>query len=160
MPVVFSYCERCKARIAIELPADIVSKYTVFPFAYTYVHGDPPHALIIYLDHTLTERGHQVSDIHEIQSKENPPAPETVTIVAETAPETASTAQSGRMVPILITGLDHFRLSTNEFRILERCDGQRTIKEIAEELGIQFFVVMRILLDFQKRGAVTIEKRF
>jgi hypothetical protein len=159
MPVVFSYCEKCKARVAIELPADIASRYTVFPFAYTYIHGDPPHALIIYLDQTLTERGHEVSDIHGVQSKESPPPPETVTIVAETRPE-SSTAQSGRMVPTLTTSLDQFRLSTNEFRILERCDGQRTIKEIAEELGIQFFVVMRILLDFQKRGAVTIEKRF
>ena len=160
MPVVFSYCEKCKARVAIELPADIASRYTVFPFAYTYIHGDPPHALIIYLDQTLTERGHEVSDIHGVQSQESPSPPETVKIVAETTPETAPTAQSGRMVPTLITSLDQFRLSTNEFRILERCDGQRTIKEIAEELGIQFFVVMRVLLDFQKRGAVAIEKRF
>lgn len=159
MPIVFSYCEKCKARVAIELPADIASRYTVFPFAYTYIHGDPPHALIIYLDQTLTERGHEVSDIHGVRSEESPPPPEAVTIVAETAPETTSTTQSGRMVPLLVVDLDQFRLSTNEFRILERCDGQRTIKEIAEELGIQFFVVMRILLDFQKRGAVTIEKR-
>jgi hypothetical protein len=105
-------------------------------------------------------RGHEVSDIHGVESKESPPPPEAVTIVAETEPEPVSATQSGRMVPTLITSLDKFRLSTEEFRILERCDGQRTIKEIAEEVGIQFFVVMRILLDFQKRGAVTIEKRF
>jgi hypothetical protein len=136
-----------------------VSRYTVFPFAYTYIHGNPPHALIIYLDQTLTERGHEVSDIHGVGSEAPPPPPEKVTIIAESAPEPGSSSQEGRMVPILVTGLDQFRLSTNEFRILERCDGQRTIKEIAEELGIQFFMVMRILLDFQKRGAVTIEKR-
>lgn len=159
MPVVFSYCEKCNARVAIELPSDIVSRYTVFPFAYTYIHGNPPHALIIYLDQTLTERGHEVSDIHGVSSEEKPPPPETVTIVAESAPAPTPISQSGRMVPLLVAGLDQFRLSANEFRILERCDGQRTIKEIAEELGIQFFVVMRILLDFQKRGAVTIEKR-
>ncbi len=159
MPVVFSYCEKCKARIAIELPADIASRHSVFPFAYTFIHGNPPHALIIYLDQTLTERGHEVSDIHGIDSDTSPPPPEQITIKAETAQDSTPTSQSGRMVPRLIESLDQFRVSTNEFRILERCDGQRSIKEIAEELGIQFFVVMRILLDFQKRGAVTIEKR-
>ena len=159
MPIVFSYCEKCKARVAIELPSDIASRYTVFPFAYTYIHGNPPHALIIYLDQTLTERGHEVSDIHGISSEKSPPPPEMVTILAKSAPEPTPTTQSGRMVPRLVAGLDQFRLSTNEFRILERSDGQRTIKEIAEELGIQFFVVMRILQNLQKRGVVTIEKR-
>ena len=64
MPVVYTYCEKCKAYIAIDVPPDIIDRQNVFPFPYSYVHGEPAHVITIYLDQDLVERGHEVSEIH------------------------------------------------------------------------------------------------
>ena len=38
MPVVYTYCEKCKAYIAIDVPPDTIQRQNVFPFPYSYVH--------------------------------------------------------------------------------------------------------------------------
>jgi len=165
MPTVVAFCEKCNTYVTIKLPADIVSRHTVFPFPYTYVHGSPPHALIVYLDQNLIERGHEVSDIHPsdipAMSKGDYQISDTASPSSQkqAAAMTAMGVRSRRIVPCLTTDLDKYRLSINEFRVLNLCDGKRTIQEIADELGMQFFACMRILLDFRRRGIVTFEKR-
>jgi len=58
-----------------------------------------------------------------------------------------------------VADLSKQKLSITEFRLLNLCDGQTTIQDIAEKLGLQFFVAMRMLLDLQKRRIVDFEKR-
>jgi len=163
MPTIVAFCEKCNTYVTIKLPDDILSRHTVFPFPYTYVHGSPPHALIVYLDRNLVERGHEVSDIDPStlttpdrgveQTGDAPSRPSRSVMPA------AGGVQSRRIVPRLTVDLNKQRLSINEFRVLNLCDGRRTIQEIADELGMQFFACMRILLDFRRRGFVTFEKR-
>jgi hypothetical protein len=161
MPVVYTYCEKCKAYIAIDVPPDIIQRQTVFPFPYSYVHGDPAHVITIYLDQDLVERGHEVSEIHGGAPAE-PPQPATKTSKAETqAPPTPMVGvKSRRIVPRVVADLDKQKLSITEFRMLSLCDGKATLQEIGEKMGLQFFIAMRMLLDLQKRGLVDFEKRF
>jgi len=162
MSTLYAYCDRCSAYITIELPPDVISEHTVYPFPYTYVHGDPPHALTIYLDQDLIERGHEVSELHPESrvgvGKALPPAAPAAPAMA-TPPPSSMTAASRRIVPHVTADLTKQKLSITEFRLLNLCDGHTTIQDIAEKLGLQFFVAMRMLLDLQKRGLVDFEKR-
>ncbi len=158
MPVVYTYCEKCKAYIAIDVPPDIIKRQTVFPFPYSYIHGDPQHVITIYLDQDLVERGHEVSEIHTgaeaevTQSARSGPT-------AVSRPATMVGTQSRRIVPRVVADLDKHKLSITEFRMLSLCDGKATLQEIAEKMGLQFFIAMRMLLDLQKRELVDFEKR-
>jgi hypothetical protein len=163
MSTLYAYCDRCAAYITIELPPDVISEHTVYPFPYTYVHGDPPHALTIYLDQDLVERGHEVSELHpesrlgpaKAPAPPSPPAPAT----EPPAPPPMTAGGSKRIVPHVLADLTRQKLSITEFRLLNLCDGRTTIQDIAEKLGLQFFVAMRMLLDLQKRRIVDFEKR-
>jgi len=163
MSTLYAYCDRCSAYITIELPPDVISEHTVYPFPYTYVHGDPPHALTIYLDQDLVERGHEVSELHpdsrvgvgRVPPSAAPPAP----AMSTPPPSPTAAVASRRIVPHVIVDLAKQKLSITEFRLLNLCDGHTTIQDIAEKLGLQFFVAMRMLLDLQKRGLVDFEKR-
>jgi len=161
MPVVYTYCEKCKAYIAIDVPPDTIQRQTVFPFPYSYIHGDPTHVITIYLDQDLVERGHEVSEIHaanEAEVTQSPASSRTTPTTSTTTPMVGT--RSRRIVPRVIADLDKQKLSITEFRMLSLCDGKTTLQEIAEKMGLQFFIAMRMLLDLQKRGLVDFEKRF
>ena len=158
MPVVYTYCEKCKAYIAIDVPPDTIQRQTVFPFPYSYVHGEPNHVITIYLDQDLVERGHEVSEIHagnQVEVAQPPPSGTT----APAPPTSMVGTKSRRIVPRVIADLDKQKLSITEFRMLSLCDGQTTLQEIADKMGLQFFIAMRMLLDLQKRKLVDFEKR-
>lgn len=158
MPVVYTYCEKCKAYIAIDVPPDIIKRQNVFPFPYSYIHGDPQHVITIYLDQDLVERGHEVSEIHTGAEAEvtQPAGSGPPTFVK---PSAMVGTQSRRIVPRVVADLDKHKLSITEFRMLSLCDGKATLQEIAEKMGLQFFIAMRMLLDLQKRELVDFEKR-
>lgn len=159
MPVVYTYCEKCKAYIAIDVPQDIIGRQNVFPFPYSYVHGDPQHVLTIYLDQDLVERGHEVSEIHAGNQAEVTTQPQSDTPTAPVPSTPMVGVKSRRIVPHVAADLDKKKLSITEFRLLSLCDGKITLQEIAEKMGLQFFIAMRMLLDLQKRGLVDFEKR-
>jgi len=160
MPVVYTYCEKCKAYIAIDVSPDIIQRQNVFPFPYSYVHGDPSHVITIYLDQDLVERGHEVSEIHAgNEVKVSQPQPGAPQPTAPTSRQMVGT-KSRRIVPRVVADLEKQKLSITEFRMLSLCDGKLTLQEIAEKMGLQFFIAMRMLLDLQKRGLVDFEKRF
>ncbi len=167
--IVYTYCERCKAYIAIELPANIVQKQAVYPFPYSYIHGNPAHVLTIYLDQDLVERGHEISDIHpasQVEASQSSAQPSSMSppSAGRTAQQprvtpSVRTATSKRIVPVVIANLDRKRLSVTEFRLLSLCDGKTTLQEIAEQMGLQYFVAMRMMLELQKQGLVDFKKR-
>lgn len=159
MPVVYTYCEKCKAYIAIDVPPDTIQRQTVFPFPYSYVHGEPQHVITIYLDQDLVERGHEVSEIHAGNQVEVTQPPSSGAVTPAPPPSMVGT-KSRRIVPRVIADLEKQKLSITEFRMLSLCDGQTTLQEIADKMGLQFFIAMRMLLDLQKRKLVDFEKRF
>ncbi len=158
MPVVYTYCEKCKAYIAIDVPPEVIERQNVFPFPYSYVHGDPAHVITIYLDQDLVERGHEVSEIHAGNQAEITKSPVSPSTSSSTAAPMVGT-QSRRIVPRIVADLEKQKLSITEFRMLSLCDGKITLQEIADKMGLQFFIAMRMLLDLQKRGLVDFEKR-
>lgn len=162
MSMIYTYCEKCAVYITIELPSDILSRYSVFPFPYTFVHGDPPHALTIYLDQDLVERGHEISDVQPqgqvITSTSPPSTPESAPTPTPTPAEPKIIMRGGQITPVVTTDLQKHKLSVMEFRLLNLCDGKRSLQEISVELGIQTFACMRMVLELQKRGIVKIKK--
>jgi hypothetical protein len=51
-------CDICKTQHKVQLPADLASKHTHFPFSYFHLHGDAKDVLAtLYLDANLKVRG-------------------------------------------------------------------------------------------------------
>jgi hypothetical protein len=158
MSMIYTFCEKCQAYITIELPPDIHRRHSVYPFPYTFVHGDPPHALTIYLDQDLVERGHEISDVQPEGQVHRSVSPDITPGPAMTAGIHKEIPRGGLITPIVTTDLQKHKLSVMEFRLLSLCDGKRSLQDISTELGLQTFTCMRMVLDLQKRGILTIEK--
>ncbi len=57
-PMAEYVCDVCKSQHKVELPADLASKHTHFPFSYFHLHGDAKDVLsTLYLDANLKVRG-------------------------------------------------------------------------------------------------------
>lgn len=62
-------CPSCNQKFDIELPDDILEGKKRFPFEYLYIHGNPPHAMGIFLDGNLSVREILVHNDLGMQSK-------------------------------------------------------------------------------------------
>lgn len=67
-------CDACGQQHKVQLPEDLASRHTQFPFAYFYLHGDAKDVLsTLYLDADLKIRGAETqrleTDLDDIFSK-------------------------------------------------------------------------------------------
>lgn len=53
---VTTNCSICQKNIEIEVPEDIAKDREFYPFEYIDIHGDPEHALMLFLDQNLSVR--------------------------------------------------------------------------------------------------------
>ena len=61
------FCQKCKKNLEVEIDSSIVENAPYLPVPYAYVHGDPLHILIIYLDRDFKVRGTDLSEYVNIQ---------------------------------------------------------------------------------------------
>jgi hypothetical protein len=61
------FCKICDKKIVVEVDEDEVKNSPVDPTTITHVHGDPPHALTIYLDKNLFVRGIDTARITSVE---------------------------------------------------------------------------------------------
>jgi hypothetical protein len=59
-------CPVCKAEIKYGVEMELLRNVTKFPYAHIVLHGDPLHAIIIYLDANFTARGVESAESIEI----------------------------------------------------------------------------------------------
>ncbi|MEM2637637.1 MAG: hypothetical protein QXL15_04760 [Candidatus Korarchaeota archaeon] len=62
------FCQKCNNNLNIELETSIVENAPYLPVPYAYVHGEPLHILIIYLDRDFKVRGTDLSEYVSIQA--------------------------------------------------------------------------------------------
>lgn len=62
------WCPKCRANISINVDTKIVENSSYYPVPYAYVHGEPLHILIIYLDRDFKVRGADLSEYVAVQS--------------------------------------------------------------------------------------------
>ncbi len=53
-------CSICKATLTLELPMNITENRDYYPFEYIHIHGEPEHAIMIFLDKNLAVRDSMV----------------------------------------------------------------------------------------------------
>ena len=56
MKKVYANCSICKSQLTIELSTDIAKDREFYPFEYINIHGNPEHALMLFLDQNLAIR--------------------------------------------------------------------------------------------------------
>lgn len=61
------FCKICDKKIVVEVDEDKVKNSPVDPTTITHVHGDPPHAVTIYLDKNLFVRGIDTARITSVE---------------------------------------------------------------------------------------------
>ena len=68
---IYTVCALCQNRtIKIEVDKDLAENREYYPFEYLNVHGNPPHALMLFLDRNLSVRDKMVySDLHIAKSQ-------------------------------------------------------------------------------------------
>lgn len=59
-------CPVCKLEIKFGVELEILHTVTKYPYAHLVLHGDPIHALIIYLDANFSVRGVETAESIEI----------------------------------------------------------------------------------------------
>jgi hypothetical protein len=63
-PMAEYVCDVCKKQHKVELPKDLASSHTHFPFSYFHLHGDAKDILsTLYLDANLKVRGVEVTKL-------------------------------------------------------------------------------------------------
>jgi hypothetical protein len=63
-------CSFCNDRIEITVPADLAQNRDYYPFEYLNIHGNPEHAIMLFIDKNLTVRDTIVyEDLNFIKSK-------------------------------------------------------------------------------------------
>jgi hypothetical protein len=57
-----TFCHACKQDVKVTLPKAIVENADSYPVSHAYLHGDPAHVLIVYIDRQYLIRGTELSD--------------------------------------------------------------------------------------------------
>ncbi|MFX1564745.1 MAG: hypothetical protein ACFFCH_02020 [Promethearchaeota archaeon] len=57
-----TFCHGCQQDIKVTLPKAIVENASSYPVSHAYLHGDPAHVLIVYIDRQYLIRGTELSD--------------------------------------------------------------------------------------------------
>lgn len=113
-------CDICGEEFSIRIEKEYLKDVKRFPFSYTFVHGAPPHAVVVYLDKDLNVRGTETSDLTSIKSGElHSPA---VNVTPETRP-ILSRSDIGKL-----------EMDGETVFILREIDGELTVNEIAEKV--------------------------
>ena len=53
---ISAFCNICNKQVDVIVPADLAEDRDSYPFGYVDVHGDPQHALMLFLDYQLNVR--------------------------------------------------------------------------------------------------------
>jgi hypothetical protein len=62
-----TFCHGCQQDIQVKLPKAIVEQAQSYPVSHAYLHGDPEHVLIIYVDREYLIRGTELSETVTIE---------------------------------------------------------------------------------------------
>ena len=67
---IIADCSACRKKVEIQVPEDIAKNRDYYPFEYIDIHGDPEHALMLFLDQNLSLRDTMVyKDLKIAQQK-------------------------------------------------------------------------------------------
>ena len=69
MTVVTVTCPKCHQKLEVDIDPSIIENAHFWPVPYGYVHGDPMHVVIIYLDKQFKVRGLDVSEYVRVEAK-------------------------------------------------------------------------------------------
>ncbi len=57
-----TYCHGCEHDIDVTIQKIIIENANSYPVTHAYLHGDPPHVLVLYVDHQYLLRGTELSE--------------------------------------------------------------------------------------------------
>ncbi len=70
---IFADCSVCKKRIEIKVPVHLAEDREYYPFEFINIHGNPEHALMLFIDKNLTIRDTMVyEDLHILKERKKP----------------------------------------------------------------------------------------
>lgn len=55
--IYYGKCTICGEEIEIIIPFDTLQTVQYYPFEYSFIHGDPPHGMLLYIDANWAIRG-------------------------------------------------------------------------------------------------------
>lgn len=62
-----TYCHGCQQDIKVTLPKAVIENAQSYPVSHAYLHGEPAHVLIIYIDRQYLVRGTELSETVSVE---------------------------------------------------------------------------------------------
>jgi uncharacterized protein YcgL (UPF0745 family) len=136
------FCNQCKKQLILKVENSRRDSADRFPFEYLYIHGEPQHALTLYLDKDMQVRG--VELVKNINMDK--PDVEEAKLIPQRKGNISPMARSLGMI------------SQKEFEVWELCDGKISIYDISQKKTITLPEINRIFAKLKEKGLVDIKK--
>jgi len=140
--IVTVFCKLCDATITVEVPLNLVENASHFPVEYAAIHGAPAHGLTLYFDRQFNLRGTEI--IRNIQ-------------VAESDATTKLVPKKIASIPPMAVSLG--MISKKEFKLLQQCDGKRSVLEISKKVGMPPAEVEEACRQLQSRKILKLDEK-
>ncbi|MHA1237753.1 MAG: hypothetical protein ACTSSJ_00665 [Candidatus Odinarchaeia archaeon] len=132
-------CPLCNAEIKIEIEKNYLTHVKRFPFPYTVVHGNPIHAVTIYLDQELSVRGIDTSEIAIIEDTSN--VEPDIEINKDT-------------IPIIKRVDKKLEINIEDLFILKEINGKLSLEQISKKTGAPLTQVIEFVKRLVNEGVL------
>ncbi|MHA1871686.1 MAG: hypothetical protein ACTSXF_12125 [Promethearchaeota archaeon] len=140
------YCSTCKKKITIKVDYSKRDEAKRFPFEYVYIHGEPKHAITIYLDKDMQVRGTEI--LNNLNLDEIGIGPK------ETLKEKLQIPKVKEKIPPM--ALELGIISKKALILYNEIDGKKSIFELHDILNIGLEEIKKMLDELIEKNLIEI----
>jgi hypothetical protein len=128
--IVFYYgkCKICSEEIEIQVPFSVLESVEYYPFEYSFIHSDPPHGMLLYIDANWSIRG--------IEKLKNVSLGTIATSKPEEQKEVDIKYKLKKKIKITPMIVKLGIVTKREFDIISLIEQNKGVKEIAKEINV------------------------
>ncbi len=124
----YGKCKICGTDVEIKIPFEILEKVEYFPFEYSFIHGEPPHGMLLYIDANWAIRGMELLKNVNLMS--------TIAQNVQTPKEEEKRFKIKKKIQISPMIMKLGIVTKREYEIISLIEKGKSLKEIAEQIKI------------------------
>ena len=124
----YGKCKICNQEIEIHVPFEVLESVEYFPFEYSFIHNEPPHGLLLYIDANWSIRG--------IEKLKNVSLGTTNNSKPEEVKEVEQKYKLKKKINVTPMIMKLGIVTKREYDIISLIEKGKGVKEISEEIQI------------------------
>jgi hypothetical protein len=126
--IYYGKCKICDAEVEIKIPFETLQNVEYYPFEYSFIHGDPPHGMLLYIDANWAIRGMELlKNVNLINA---------VAQTAQTSKEEEKRFKIKKKIQISPMIMKLGIVTKREYEIISLIEKGKSLKEISEQIKI------------------------